>query len=159
MLFPADAQKRFLRVSRRLLYLADFDMSEAVWDSLAIPVNMAFLNSTATSGELRAYYPSPAGATESLLTVEGWGDLVDRNPLLATLEPDVEALLINRVGDARDHYIAPIDRCYELVGLLRVHWRGLSGGTEVWQRVGEFFAGLRSHARVRPRNVEMRADA
>lgn len=121
-------------------------MSDSAWDSLAIPVNMAFLLTSAPSGELHAYYPSPAGATESLLTLEGWSELVAANPALATMEPDVEGLLIHRVGDARDHFIAPIDRCYELVGLLRVHWRGLSGGTEVWQRVGDFFADLRAHA-------------
>lgn len=133
-------------------------MSDAMWDSLAIPVNMAFLLISAPSGGLHAYYPSPAGATESLLTLEGWSELVTANPLLATLEPDVEALLINRVGDARDFFAAPIDRCYELVGMLRVHWRGLSGGTEVWQRVGEFFTDLRTHARVKPDAVEA-ADA
>ncbi len=64
--------------------------------------------------------------------------------------PDVEALLVNRVGDRRDYFIAPIDSCYELVGLLRVHWRGLSGGTEVWERVAGFFDELRAAARVRP---------
>ena len=68
------------------------------------------------------------------------------NPLLATLEPDVEALLINRVSGARDHYIAPIDRCFELVGLIRISWRGLSGGQEVWERIDNFFAELRGAA-------------
>ena len=159
LLFPAEAQKKFRRVSRRILYLADFDMSDSMWDSLAIPVNMAFLHTSIPSGELHAYYPSPAGATESLLTLEGWSELVGTNPLLATLEPDVEALLIHRVGDARDYYVAPIDRCYELGGLLRVYWRGLSGGTDVWQRVGEFFASLRQHARVHGGAVEVRTDA
>jgi hypothetical protein len=146
LLFPPSARRRFRRVPRRLHYLTDFSMSDSAWDSLAIPVNMAFLLTSAPSGELHAYYPSPAGATESLLTLEGWSELVAANPALATMEADVEGLLIHRVGDARDHFIAPIDRCYELVGLLRVHWRGLSGGTDVWQRVGDFFADLRAHA-------------
>ena len=159
ILFPAEAQKRFRRVSRRLAVMPDFDMSDAMWDSLSIPVNMAFLHTSAPSGRLCAYYPSPAGATESLLTLEGWTELVDRNPLLATLEPDVEALLIHRVGDARDYFIAPIDRCYELVGVLRVYWRGLSGGTDVWQRVGEYFDGLRAHARVRTSPAAASSDA
>ena len=87
---------------------------------------------------------------KSLLTLEGWAELVEANSALSALVPDVEALLVNRVGDRRDYFIAPIDRCYELVGLLRVYWRGLSGGTEVWERVGGFFDELRGAARAKP---------
>ena len=150
LLFPAEAEKRYRRVPRRLSYLSGFLMTDAMWDSLTIPVNMAFLLRSAPSGELHAYYPSPAGATESLLTLDGWEELVAANPALGSMLPDVEALLINRVGDRRDHFIAPIDRCYELVGLMRLHWRGLSGGTEVWERVNSFFEGLRGAARDTP---------
>ncbi len=157
LLFPVEAQKRFRRVPRRLWSLTDFTMTDAMWDSLAIPVNMAFLLTSAPSGELHAYYPSPAGATESLLTLEGWSELLEANATLTSLEPDVEALLINRVGERRDYFIAPIDRCYELVGLLRVYWRGLSGGTEVWERVGTFFDELRSAARAKPAQGLVRA--
>jgi hypothetical protein len=42
----------------------------------------------------------------------------------------------------------PIDACYRLVGLIRLHWKGLSGGNEVWQEIGSFFAGLRSQAEI-----------
>ncbi len=157
LLFPVEAQKRFRRVPRRLWYLTDFVMTEAMWDSLTVPVNMAFLLTSAPSAELHAYYPSPAGATESLLTLDGWGELVEANAALSSLLPDVEALLINRVGERRDYFIAPIDRCYELVGLLRVHWRGLSGGTEVWERVGRFFDELRTSAREKPAQGMVRA--
>lgn len=157
LLFPAEAQKRFRRVPRRLWYLTDFVMTDWMWDSLAVPVNMAFLLTSAPSGELHAYYPSPAGATESLLTLEGWGELVEANRVLSSLLPDVEALLINRVGERRDYFIAPIDRCYELVGLLRVYWRGLSGGTDVWERVGGFFDELRGAAREKPAQGVTRA--
>ena len=147
LLFPPDAGKRYRRVPRRLWYLHGFAMTDAQWESLAIPVNMAFLHTTSPSSELRAFYPSPAGATESLLTLEGWGAMVADNPILREMEPDVEALLVNRVGGARDHFIAPIDRCYELVGLIRVSWRGLSGGQEVWERIDAFFTDLRAQAR------------
>lgn len=150
LLFPVEAQKRYRRVPRRLWSLTDFTMSDAMWDSLNIPVKMAFLLTSAPSADVHAYYPSPAGATESLLTLDGWTELVQANSTLASLLPDVEALLINRVGQSRDYFIAPIDRCYELVGLMRVHWRGLSGGTEVWERVGSFFDQLRSSAREKP---------
>lgn len=151
ILFPPEAEKRYRRVSRRLLYLDDFAMSDIQWESLAIPVNMAFLHTASNQGGVRAFYPSPAGATESLLSLEGWDQLVSDNPALRDLEAEVEALLINRVGGARDHYIAPIDRCFELVGLLRISWRGLSGGQEVWERIDTFFADLRGAARVRAR--------
>jgi hypothetical protein len=146
ILFPADADKRYRRVPRRLWYLQDFSMTDMRWESLAIPVNMAFLHPSTTAERVQAYYPSPAGATQSMLTLEGWDELVADNPLLGRLEPDVEALLINRVGGARDHYIAPIDRCYELVGLIRISWRGLSGGQEVWDRIATFFSELRTAA-------------
>jgi hypothetical protein len=106
---------------------------------------------------MQAYYPSPAGATESLLTLDGWAELGYANPALSSLLPDVEALLINRVGEHRDYFIAPIDRCYELVGLLRVHWRGLSGGTDVWERIGRFFDDLRTAAREKPAQGMVRA--
>jgi hypothetical protein len=113
---------------------------------------MAFLHTSTSSDGVRAFYPSPAGATESMLSLEGWSQLVAENELLSSLEPDVEALLINRVSGARDHYIAPIDRCFELVGLIRISWRGLSGGKEVWERIDAFFTELRGAARVKVRN-------
>jgi hypothetical protein len=147
MLFPADAEKRYRRVPRRLWYLQGFEMSDGQWGSLAIPVNMAFLHTSTPDGTIRAFYPSPAGATESMLTLEGWSQMVSDNPLLEDMLPDVEALLVNRTGGARDHYIAPIDKCYELVGLIRISWRGLSGGQEVWERIDTFFTELRAAAR------------
>ena len=57
---------------------------------------------------------------------------------------------MNRVGETRDHYRVGIDECYKLVGLIRTHWRGLSGGTAVWEEIGRFFAGLKERARGRP---------
>ena len=62
---------------------------------------------------MTAMYPSPAGATESLLPLTAWTTLVADNPVLGQLEPDVEALLVNRVGESREYFLAPIDACYE----------------------------------------------
>jgi hypothetical protein len=64
------------------------------------------------------------------------------------MEPDVEALLVNRIRNASEYYIAPIDECYKLVGLIRANWRGLSGGTEVWKEISEFFNALKASSRV-----------
>ena len=92
-------------------------------------------------------YPSPAGATESLLSLEAWNEIERSNPAIEKMEPDVEALLANRIGHARgfthaEYYLLPIDQCFKLVGLIRSHWRGFSGGTEVWQRIADFFADV-----------------
>jgi hypothetical protein len=70
------------------------------------------------------------------------------------MEEDVAALLVNRIGHSRgaapaEYYLAPIDECYKLVGLIRTHWRGLSGGTEVWREIGGFFAALKEKSNFR----------
>jgi hypothetical protein len=126
--------------------VADFELDDALWNGLRIPVDMAFFFESGAAGRVVAFYPSPAGATESLLELDSWQELVARNPVLESLEPDVEALLVNRTKGARECWLVPVDRCYALVGLIRVHWRGFGGGEEVWRAVAEFFDGLRHDA-------------
>ena len=123
--------------------LGDFDLDDALWQSFRIPVDLAFFFHSSVAARVVAFYPAPAGATESLLELDAWDDLVSRNPVLAEMEPDVEALLVNRTGGAQDHWIVPVDRCYELVGLIRLHWKGFGGGPEVWRQVEAFFDRLR----------------
>jgi hypothetical protein len=142
ILFGGQQSARFRRVPRRALLLADFQLTESQWEDLHLPINLAFFFRSTRAGRVVAVYPSPAGGMESLLTLESWSQLEAENPVLHELEPDIEALLVNRVGHARDHYRVPIDACYRLVGLIRSHWRGLSGGTEVWEAIGNFFDGL-----------------
>jgi len=146
ILFSGRADGRYRRVPRRIEFLADLRMTDAQWDSLLIPIGMAFFCESSPLGKVVALYPSPAGATESLLDLEAWAELVRDNPVLAELEPDVEALLVNRVGHAREYYRVPIDKCYELVGLIRTNWRGLSGGSEVWEAIDHYFANLKERA-------------
>ncbi len=152
ILFSGGSNLKFKRVPRDVRFLKDFRMTEGQWDGLMIPIEMAFIFSSTPHGKTMAYYPSPAGATESLLSLDTWNDVVSENPSLQQLQPDVEALLVNRVGAARgvkpEFYVVPIDKCYELVGLIRMHWRGLSGGTEVWREVGKFFADMKNRAGV-----------
>jgi hypothetical protein len=107
--------------------IEDLDLD---WEALRLPVDIAFF--FRSGGELKAYYPSPMGPTESLLTVDVPVELAD----------DVEALLVNRVRGARQQWIVPIDVCYALVGLIRTHWRGFTGGSDVWHELDNFFAGL-----------------
>jgi hypothetical protein len=56
---------------------------------------------------------------------------------------------VNRLIPAHEYYRAGIDECYKLVGLVRTHWRGLSGGEVLWEEVGRFFAALRERAHPR----------
>ncbi len=150
ILFSGSTNLKYKRVPRDVRFVKDFHMTEGQWDGLMIPIEMAFLFSSTPHGKVVAYYPGPAGATESLLSLDTWKDVVDENPILKELQPDVEALLVNRVGTTRgakaEFYVVPIDKCYELVGLIRMHWRGLSGGTEVWREVGKFFTELKRRA-------------
>jgi hypothetical protein len=92
------------------------------------------------------------GATESLLGLEAWRGLEAANPVLTTLEPDVEALLVHRAVGRRAHYVVPISDCFELVGLIRTRWRGLTGGREVWEEIGRFYEGLDRRARAAGRD-------
>jgi hypothetical protein len=87
------------------------------------------------------------GPTESLLELETWEDLEARNPVLETMERDVEALLVNRARGASEHFLVPMDECYKLVGLIRTRWRGFSGGREVWDDISEFFEGLKRRSK------------
>ena len=132
----------------RCRLVVDFDLDDATWQRLRLPVDMAFFFASSAVGRTVAFYPSPLGATESLLELEAWEELEARNPVLATEEPDVEALLVNRVGEAREHWLVPVDRCYALVGLIMSRWKGLAGGQEVWEELGEFFSALHREAEV-----------
>jgi hypothetical protein len=143
ILFSGNASARYRRVPRQIQFLPDFQMSDGQWEGLYLPINLAFFFYSSPAQRIVATYPSPAGATESLLRFEAWQDLAAANPILSELESDVEALLVNRVGPTREDYRAPIDSCFKLVGLIRSHWRGLSGGTEVWRHINEFFAELK----------------
>jgi hypothetical protein len=150
ILFSGQGVK-FKRVPRRVAVLSDFTLSDAEWDGLMIPINMAFFFKNSVENRVIAMYPSPAGATESLLALESWTDIAARNSLLMGMEADVEALLVNRLGYSRGHsapeyYLLPIDECYKLVGLIRMHWKGLSGGMEVWEKLGQFFRDLKARA-------------
>jgi hypothetical protein len=152
ILFTA-ADSKFRRVPRRIRLLRNFELPDALWEDLAIPINMAYFYHDSVAGRARASYPSPAGATESLLGLEAWQEMVAANPLLATIEPDVEGLLANRLGAISgsvqpEYFLLPIDECYKLVGLIRTHWRGLSGGTEVWKELAQFFSMLRERAHI-----------
>ena len=146
ILFSNQGAARYRRVPRRVAFLPDFRLTDVAWEGLQLPINLAFFMHNSAAGRVVAFYPSPAGATESLVPLEAWQALADDNPVLRELEPDVEALLVNRVGTAREHYRVGIDQCYKLVGLIRMHWRGFSGGPAIWEEIARFFGGLKERS-------------
>ena len=149
ILFDSEAasEGRYRLIPDRHLFLEDFEMSDARWESLRIPVDMAFFFYSTPAERVVAFYPSPMGPTESLLKLSAWEELETHNPVLKGIERDVEALLVNRVRGAREHFLVPMDECYSLVGLIRMNWRGLSGGREVWEKIERFFEELRERSK------------
>ncbi|MEP7065928.1 MAG: DUF5947 family protein [Gemmatimonadota bacterium] len=135
---------KYVAIPDRYLAARDIGITDAQWDTLQIPVGIAFLFFNSAQGRTVAFYPSPAGATESLLPLDTWVELSHQSPLLATLEPDVEALLARKTRDGiAECYVVPIDACYELVGRMRRVWRGFDGGEDAWTEIDAFFAGVR----------------
>jgi hypothetical protein len=139
--------RHYRLVPERRLRVDDLALDDVTWADLRLPVEMAFFFRSTPAGRVLAYYPGPMGATESLLQLDAWTALEDRNPVLRTLAPDVEALLVHRARGARRHYVVPISDPYELAGLIRRRWRGLTGGREVWAEIGRFYDGLDRRAR------------
>lgn len=153
ILFGSQSGGSYKRVPRDVTFLPDFRLTDAEWESLMIPINMAFFFESSVEAKVIASYPSPAGATESLLPLDAWESIAEQNPVLREMPPDVEALLVNRLGPSRgyaapEYYLLPIDECYKLVWLIRSYWKGLSGGADVWKQLGSFFAGLRTRSGV-----------
>lgn len=138
----ADAGNRYRTVPERVERL-DVAIDDTEWQRLQIPVGIAFFFQPANTARAVAFYPGPAGATQSLLPLEDWEALASRHPRLAALAPDLEALLVRRRAPGGfDGFLVPIDRCYELVGRIRRHWRGFDGGEQVHAEIDGFFAGL-----------------
>jgi hypothetical protein len=149
---------RYKLVPERRLRLEGFAMDDVAWEELRIPVEMAFFFHSSAAERMLAYYPGPMGPTESQLELVSWQQLERENPILAELEPDVEALLVNRVGDEAGYWLVPLDECYSLVGLIRTRWKGLSGGKQVWQELDSFFADLDLRARSATRTPRRAAE-
>jgi hypothetical protein len=132
------------QIPREVRALSDFRITEIQWNDLMIPIGLAFFSYSTPAGRVLAFYPGPAGATESLMDLDTWREIAETNPELLLMKPDVEALLVNRVGASRQYFLVPVDECYRLVGLIRIHWRGLSGGAAVWGEIAAFFEHLRA---------------
>jgi hypothetical protein len=130
----------------RTLWLPGLDVPDELWAAFQIPIGLAFFLESSTTGCVVALYPSPAGATESELHFSSWQRMVELNPVLDGLEPDVEGLIVNRLSSPRVYAIAPIDRCYALTGAVKAAWEGISGGAGVGPAVDAFLERVRLEA-------------
>ena len=143
VLLGEQAESKYKKVPDSIRFLPAFHLTDEQWDRLSIPIQIAFFFYNSTDRKITSYYPSPSGPIESLLPLDCWNEVTANNPLLNEMQPDVEALLVNRMNATRDYYLVPIDECYALVGIMRLHWKGFSGGTGVWNRINRFFDELR----------------
>lgn len=142
-----NAELAYRAVPERYLTFPDFVLTPMQWDDLQIPVSIAFFFNNSQLGRMIAFYPSPAGATESELAMGTWDEIVAANPALTALRPDVEAILVRQRDQAFDCFLVPIDACYELVGHLRTAWRGFDGGQDVRRNLAQFFASVQAKSR------------
>jgi hypothetical protein len=150
LLFTHDGAggKRFRAIPRRYAPVPELCDATDAWEALQLPIGLAFFFRSSLTGRTTAFYPSPAGATESELPLDAWESVVRSAPALSTMADDVEAFLVRRrvpspetgaATPAVDALIVPIDTCYELVGRIKQTWRGMQGGDELWRDVDEFF--------------------
>ncbi|MFE5836300.1 DUF5947 family protein [Arthrobacter sp. NPDC056493] len=142
LLFTDEAaHMRYRSVPDRYLSFPGFDLGPGQWDELEIPVGLAFFFRSSKLSRTVAFYPGPAGATESELPLAAWDAVLACNPALGLAAPDTEALLIRGPGPgkAADCHLVPVDACYELVGRLRRLWRGFDGGQEARDELAAFF--------------------
>lgn len=141
------AEQRFRSVPKRYAAVPAPLFSDAQWEALGIPIGLAFFFENSATQRIIAFYPGAAGATESQLALDAWRELREREPLIATMQPDVEAVLVYRPrGAGAQSYVVPIDACYELVGLVRAKWTGINGGDDVHTAIDGFFRRIAERA-------------
>ncbi len=151
LLFTDDsATLRYRAVPDRYLQFPGFALAPGLWDRLEIPVGVAFFFRNSAAHRTTAFYPGPAGATESELPLDAWSEVIAANPGLEVLRDDVEALLIRVSATGASCHLVPVDACYELVGRIRMVWRGFDGGQDAHRRMDEFFTALERRSRSAP---------
>ena len=146
-----QAELRYRAVPDRYLTFPDFALDRRAWEALQIPVGLAFFFHNSTLGRTVAFYPGPAGATESELDLQAWNDIRTADGRVDAIAADTEALLVRVPDDdaaSPQAYLVPIDACYEFVGRLRMMWRGFDGGQDVRNYINEFFEMLDDRSRV-----------
>ena len=148
----SQAELRYRAVPDRYLAFPRFALDRRAWEALQIPVGVAFFFTNSELGRTVAFYPGPAGATESELDLDAWNAVGGADPRAGLMADDVEALLVRVPQNDDDEnawpesFLVPIDACYEFVGRLRLLWRGFDGGQEARQFIDNFFAQIAARA-------------
>ena len=149
----SEAELRYRAVPDRYLAFPGFALDRRAWEALQIPVGVAFFFANSALGRTVAFYPGPAGATESELDLDAWNAISRADPRVRLLTDDVEALLVRVPDDESAEpqtYLVPIDACYEFVGRLRMMWRGFDGGQEARAFLDGFFERIEARAVTTP---------
>jgi hypothetical protein len=120
---------RWVSVPHHAERLGTSPIGGAAWESLGLPIGLAFFVRSSADGALAAWYPGAAGAVRCQLNFE--------LPAVE-LKDDVEALLVNRLDGANATYRLSLDECFALVGLIRQKWHGFTGGAAVREAVAAF---------------------
>jgi hypothetical protein len=137
-----QATLRFRAIPDRYLAFPEFALDRRHWEALQIPVGLAFFFRNSVLERTVAFYPGPAGATESELDLKAWNDIRTADSRVDLLAEDTEAVLVRVPDDETatpQSYLLPIDACYEFVGRLRMLWHGFDGGQQVREFIDEFF--------------------
>jgi Family of unknown function (DUF5947) len=148
-----DADLRYRAIPDRYLTFPDFALDRREWEALQIPVDIAFFFRNTALGRTVAFYPGPAGATESELDMTAWNNIRETDPRVDMLADDTEALMVRVPDDdvsPPQCFLVPIDACYEFVGRLRMMWHGFDGGQQVREFIAEFFGRVAARSRVVP---------
>jgi Family of unknown function (DUF5947) len=145
---PHSGGGRWRTIPNRVLVDPGWSPTVATLSSLRLPVQLTAVYFDSPRRRHFALHPSPGGAVESELDEGQWRSLAAESPLAARLTDDVEALLFRgrRGAAVLRCWLAPIDACYELAGVMRLHWRGFDGGDEARAAIDEFFARLEARA-------------
>ena len=101
-----SGEARYRPTGSRTLWLERLELSDELWAAFQIPIGLAFFMRSSRTGRRssRSTRARP-GATECELELDAWERLVAANPVLEDLDPDAEALIVNRMADphvARD---------------------------------------------------------
>lgn len=146
-----NAELRYRAIPDRYLTFPDFALDRREWEALQIPVGLAFFFRNSALGRTVAFYPGPAGATESELDLSAWNNIRDADPRVDMLADDTEALIVRVPEDQTqppECFLVPIDACYEFVGRLRMLWHGFDGGQQVRDFITEFFDQVKARSKV-----------
>ena len=146
ILLDGQVGRRYRRVASRVEFLEGVQVTDGEWCALGLPVELAFIYWSTPEGKWVAYYPGPLGAVASSLELGAWTAHLRENAALGELQPDIEAFLVRKTSGGREFFRVPMTECHKLVGLLRLHWQGMTGGSQVWEEVGRFFEELKCGA-------------